>query len=315
MDLLILITYFSVVWLIFRIFNISINKWSVTTVLLGAVIILGTILSLVSYFHPVSVTARSYFVTTPIVPNVKGKVIEVNVMPNKALKKGDTLFKIDPTPYQARVDQITTELMFAKKRLAQSTKLAKASAGSKFDVESYTKEVTSLQAKLDEAKFNLDSTVIKAPTDGFVTHLRLQPGMMAVPLPLAPVMTFIHTDKTLFVGGFTQQPMQNIKVGNEAEIYFPGIPGRVFKGKVTSILNAIAEGQLAPSAAMVSVNPRLPEGLIPIFIEITDDMSAFYLPMGSAGTISIYSERFHHVSIVRKILIRMMSWKNFVKFH
>ena len=315
MDLLILATYFSFCWLIFKIFKIKVNQWSLTTVVLGAVIILGTILSLVSYFHPSSVTARSYFVTTAIVPNVKGKVIEVNVVPNKPLKKGEILFKIDPTPFQAKVDQLSNELKFSKKRLKQSKTLAKVSAGSTYDVEKFEKEVATLNAKLDSAQFNLESTIVKAPTDGFVTHLRLRTGMMAVPIPLAPAMTFINTDKPLFIGGFIQQPMQNIKVGNEAEIFFPGIPGRVFKGKVKSILNAIAEGQVSPSAAMVSINPRMPDGLIPVSIEITDDMTGFYLPMGSSGTVAVYSERFHHVSIVRKILIRMMSWRNYVKLH
>ena len=109
--------------------------------------------------------------------------------------------------------------------------------------------------------------------------------------------------------------MQNIKVGNEAEIFFPGIPGRVFKAKVINVMDAIAEGQLSPSATMVSVNPRIQEGLVPVEIEIIDDMSGFYLPMGSAATIAIYSEDFHHISIVRKILIRMMSWKNYVRLH
>lgn len=315
MDLLILITYFSICWVIFRIFNISINTWSLTTVVLGAVIILGTMLSIVSYYHPSSITARSYFVTTPIVPNVKGKVIEVNVTPNVALKKGDILFKIDPVPFQAKVDQVKSELSFAKKRLAQSKKLEKVSAGSAFDVEQYQKNVSSLQAQLTNAQFELESTIIKAPSDGFVTHLRLLPGMMAVPIPLAPVMTFIHKNKLSFIGGFTQQPMQNVKVGNDAEIFFPGIPGRVFKAKVIQVMGAIAEGQLSPSATMVSVNPRIQEGLIPVVIEITDDMSSFYLPMGSAATIAVYSEDFHHISIVRKILIRMMSWKNYIRLH
>ena len=136
--------------------------------------------------------------------------------------------------------------------------------------------------------FDLESTIVRAPTDGFVTHLRLRPGMMATTLPFAPLMTFIHTKKTNYFGGFTQQPMQNIKVGNDAEIFFPGIPGRVFKAKVVNIMDAI---------------------------EITDDISGFYLPMGSAATIAIYSEDFHHISIVRKILIRMMSWKNYVRLH
>lgn len=315
MDLLILITYFSLCWVIFRIFNISINTWSITTVVLGAIIILGTMLSIVSYYHPASVTARSYFITTPIIPNVKGTVIEVNVEANKDLKKGDILFKIDPIPFQAKVDQLSSELRFAKKRLAQSKKLAKVAAGSKYDVEKYEKDVATISSQLADAKFDLESTVVKAPTDGFVTHLRLKPGMMATTLPFAPLMTFVHKNKRSYFGGFTQQPMQNIKVGNEAEIFFPGIPGRVFKAKVINVMDAIAEGQLSPSATMVSVNPRIQEGLVPVEIEIIDDMSGFYLPMGSAATIAIYSEDFHHISIVRKILIRMMSWKNYVRLH
>lgn len=315
MDLLILITYFSLCWVIFRIFNISINTWSITTVVLGAIIILGTMLSIVSYYHPASVTARSYFITTPIIPNVKGTVIEVNVEANKDLKKGDILFKIDPIPFQAKVDQLSSELKFAKKRLAQSKKLAKVAAGSKYDVEKYEKDVATIRSQLVDAKFDLESTVVKAPTDGFVTHLRLKPGMMATTLPFAPLMTFVPKKKRSYFGGFTQQPMQNIKVGNEAEIFFPGIPGRVFKAKVINVMDAIAEGQLSPSATMVSVNPRIQEGLVPVEIEIIDDMSGFYLPMGSAATIAIYSEDFHHISIVRKILIRMMSWKNYVRLH
>lgn len=315
MDLLILITYFSICWAVFKIFNISVNKWSITTVILGAVIILGTILSLVSYYHPASVTARSYFVSTPIVPNVKGKIIEVNVQPNTPLKKGDVLFKIDPTPFEAEVKRITSELNFAKKRLSQTKKLVKAQAGNKFDVEKYQKEVSTLRAKLEKVKFDLDSTVVKAPTSGFVTHLRVKPGTMAVPLPLVPMMTFINTDKLFYIGGFTQQPMQNLKVGNEAEVYFAGIPGRVFKGKVVQIIDALAEGQLSPSVSMVKVNPNMPEGLIPVVIELTDDMSDFYIPMGASSTIAVYSEEFHHVSIIRRILMRMMSWKNYVKLH
>ena len=39
-----------------------------------------------------------------IVPNVAGEVIEVPVDPNKPLKAGDVLFRIDPVPYKAQVD-------------------------------------------------------------------------------------------------------------------------------------------------------------------------------------------------------------------
>ncbi len=315
METLLILTYSSVCWAIFKIFKIPVNKWSLTTVVLGGVTMMGVILAGMAYFHPASITARSYFLTTPIVSNVRGKVVEVNVQPNAPLSKGDVLCKLDPTPFQAKVDNLTAQLNFSKKRLAQSTELAEASAGSKYDVERYQKDVESLQAQLDAAQFDLDSTVIKAPTDGFVTQLRVSPGVMAVPMPMASIMTFVHTDKPMFVAGFTQQPMQNIKVGNHADILFPGVPGRVFQGKVVQILGALAEGQLSPSAKMLKVDARMPDGLIPVVIEFDHDMSDFFLPMGSVGTVAVYSERWHHVTIIRKMLMRMKSWQNFAHFH
>lgn len=315
METLLILTYSTVCWVIFKVFRIPVNKWSLTTVVLGGVIMMGTILAGMAYFHPASVSARSYFLTTPVVSNVRAKVVEVNVTPNVPLVKGDILCKLDPIQFQAKVDEVSAQLALARKRLDESQVLAEAAAGSKFDVEQYETEVKSLEAKLVNAQFDLDSTEIKAATDGFVTQLRLRPGMMAVPFPVAPIMTFVHTDEPIFVAGFSQQPMQNIKVGNHAEVIFPGVPGRIFQGKVKQILGALAEGQLIPAATMVKVTTNYPEGLIPVVIEFEEDMSEFFLPMGSIGTVAVYSERWHHVTIIRKMLMRMKSWQNFARFH
>src|SRR5215468_6564676 len=38
-------------------------------------------------------------------PDVSGRIIELNVRDNQAVHKGDVLFRIDPEPYQMRVDQ------------------------------------------------------------------------------------------------------------------------------------------------------------------------------------------------------------------
>jgi len=259
--------------------------------------------------------ARFYVLTTPIVSNVRGKIIEVPVQANAPLKKGDVLCKIDPVPFQGKVDEIKARLGLAEKRLEQSMALAEVSAGSKFDVEQYQTEVASLKAQLISAEFDLDSTVVKAPTDGFVTQLRLRPGMMAVPIPLAPLMTFVHSDQPVFVAGFSQQPMQNIKIGNKAEVIFPGIPGRTFPAHVVHILPGMAEGQLLPDGRMMQVRPNFPEGLVPVFLEFDQDMSSYFLPSGSVGIAAVYSERWHHVTIIRRMLLRMKSWQNFARFH
>lgn len=315
MELLLILTYLSVCWVIIKVFKIPVNKWTLTTVVLGGVVMMAVILGGMAYFHPASVSARSYFITTPMVANVRGKVIEVNVQPNNPLKKGDVLCKIDPVPFQAVVDNLNAQLGLKRKRLEESKALVSANAGSKFDVEQFEAEVLSLEAQLADAQFDLDSTVIKAPTDGFITHLRLRPGMMAVPLPMAPIMTFVHTEEPVFIAGFSQQPMQNIKVGNHAEVIFPGAPGRIFQARVSRILDVLAEGQVAPSANMMFLKSNYPEGNIPVVIEFTDDLSEFFFPVGSVGTVAVYSERWHHVTVIRKILMRMKSWQNFAKFH
>lgn len=315
METLLLLTYLSLCWIIFKIFKIPVNKWSLTTVVLGAVIMLGTIMAGMAYFHPSSQTARSYFITTPIVSNVRGKVIEVSVKTNVLLHEGDILFKVDPVPFQGIVDDLNAQLAFSKKRLADSIELVRIAGGAKFDIDQYKKEVRSLEGKLVTAQFNLESCIVKAPGDGFVTHLRVRPGQMAVPLPMMPVMTFVNADTETFVAGFSQQPMQNIKVGNKAEVIYPGIPGRVFQAEVAQILPALAEGELAASRNMFSLSHQLPEGQVPVILTFVDDMSDFYIPMGSSAVVAVYSHRWHHVQIIRKVLLRMESWRNFAHFH
>jgi multidrug resistance efflux pump len=69
------------------------------------------------------------------------------------------------------------------------------------------------------------ATVFKAPTDGYVTQVFLCPDMMAVPLPLRPVMVFAHAEDQRLVAAFQQNAVQRINAGDPAEIAFDAIPG------------------------------------------------------------------------------------------
>ncbi len=61
--------------------------------------------------------------TVAIAPSVTGEVIDVPVRQNSALKAGDVLFQIDPTPYEAAVKSLTAQLSVQEERLAIDTKL------------------------------------------------------------------------------------------------------------------------------------------------------------------------------------------------
>jgi multidrug resistance efflux pump len=172
--------------------------------------------------------------------------------------------------------------------------------------------VAELRAQLVQAEFNLQETIVRAPTDGYVTQLALRPGMMAVPLPLAPVMTFIHTEESYFVGAFRQNSLQRLKPGFEAEFIFRALPGRVFQGKIVEVIPAIGEGQIQARGSLLGTQALMTQGRAMVKLELTDNMSDFVLPLGSSAEIAVYSDSFHHVSIMRKILIRMKSWQNYL---
>lgn len=319
MDLLLILTYTAFCIAVFKIFKIPLNKWSVPTAILGGIFLIGTLIFVMNYNHPYSEISREYFVTTPIVPAVTGNVIEVPVKGNIALKKGDILFRIDPIPFESKVASLEAQLVAAKEDLKRAKKLIKKNLGTQRDVDLATAKVDDLSAQLDGAIFNLEQTTVRAPTDGYVTQVVLRPGMRAASLPLRPVMVFVHDEGHYYIGWFRQNSMLRLNVGNEAEVAFDSIPGEVFSGVVESVLPAIAEGQVQASGNLINLAwPQRP-GRIPVLIKITDTAFDEYrdkIPGGAYAQTAIYSEHIHHVAIMRKILLRMSSWMNYLfPFH
>ena len=104
----------------------------------------------------------------PIVPRVTGQVTEVPIQPNRPIKKGDVLFKIDPVPFEAAVkaaeatlrgakDQLnnaankkaalTPRIDLAKKRVEQFTALAATGAGKRADLEQAQSDLGNLESE------------------------------------------------------------------------------------------------------------------------------------------------------------------------
>ncbi|MFC5694692.1 HlyD family secretion protein [Pseudomonas sp. GCM10022186] len=319
MDLLLILTYASICVAIFKIFRIPLNKWTVPTAVLGGVVLVGALIFLMNYNHPYSEVARTYFVSTPVIPVVTGQVIEVPVKGNQPLEKGDVLFRIDPTPFQNRVKSLKAQLVAARADQSRARELAARNVGNRRDVDLTTARVEDLDAQLNIAQFELDNTVVRAPSKGFVTHVSLRPGMMATRLPLRPSMVFIPDEGYYFAAWMRQNSQLRLSTGDEAEVAFDGIPGRVFKGKVKQVIGVIGEGQVQPSGTLISFTGSPPPGRVPVIIEITDPDYAQYaalMPGGSYGQAALYSQHFHHVAIMRKILLRMAAWMNYIfPFH
>lgn len=173
-------------------------------------------------------------------------------------------------------------------------------------------EVARLQAELDTAKFNLEQTVVRAPADGTVVQLFLRPGMYAASMPLRPVMVFMPSEPPIFTAAFLQNSAQRIEEASEAEVILPAVPGRFFKGKVVAVGAYIPQGQLQPSGNLISPEQIQGQGRMLVEIDFTEDLSKYQIVPGSTGEVAIYTDHMHHLAVMRKVLLRMKSWLNYI---
>jgi multidrug resistance efflux pump len=374
MELLLILLYVSICYVVFKVFKIPVNQWSLATAALGGIVGIVLLLLIMNYNHPFTTNARIYFSVTPVLPSVRGRVVEMPVQTNAPLKEGDVLFRIDPKPYEyvvaqkkaalaeaeqnvkqlkASLDQATAAAdranaqldlakqeydrqaqLFERKVVAQATldtatrnleaskqtwvgakaEQERARLAYSSNIEGVNTTVARLTAELADAQYDLDQTVTRAPGNGFVTQVALRPGMYVVPAPLRPVMAFVNTDihDQGLGAAFQQNSLQRVRAGDEAEVAFDAVPGRVFKGKVRTVLDAIAAGQIQASGALVDYGARTEGGRALALIDIEDDTSGYQIPAGAAAQVAIYTQYWHHVSLLRKILLRMRSWENYL---
>ncbi|MCS3601863.1 multidrug resistance efflux pump [Buttiauxella sp. BIGb0471] len=374
MDLLIILTYVAIAWSIFKIFKIPVNKWTVPTAALGGVFLIGALILLMNYNHPYTYLAQKAVISIPLTPQVTGVVSEVTDKQNMMIKKGEVLFKLDPTRYQTRVDRLQADLTTAihstqslkgelDEAIANTTRVtaerdrlykdyqrylrgsqARVNPFSESDIDNARQnylaqdalvkgslaeqsqiksqldsmvngeqsQIVSLRAQLAEAKYNLNQTVIRAPSDGYVTQVLIRPGTYAAALPLRPVMVFIPQQKRQIIAQFRQNSLLRLEAGDEAEVVFNALPGQVFRGKLTSILPVVPGGSYQAQGTLQSLTLTPGSDGVLAVIELEPNQQVDDLPDGIFAQVAVYSDHFTHVSVMRKVLLRMTSWMHYL---
>src|SRR4051794_32045536 len=172
MEIILLGIYAAFVWLIF--IKLKWLPWNTpwkVAVFIFPVVAIAALLLLLNIFAPTTSDVRVIKYVVPVVSQVRGRVIEVPIENNQAVKKGDILFRIDPTPYRNEVHSLEAKLASdharvgaEQQRLAEMrARLADASSGERQlneQLNQATGQVGSLSASLD-----LGRTRIKQNTE------------------------------------------------------------------------------------------------------------------------------------------------------
>ncbi|MGE5058934.1 MAG: efflux RND transporter periplasmic adaptor subunit [Betaproteobacteria bacterium] len=123
---------------------------------------------------------------------VEGYLVSMNFTEGSFVKKGQTLYKIDPQPFQAALSQAQANLSTAKARLDKTNNdvtrykpLAAEKAVSQQELDNALSaqeaarfQVTAYDALVDKAKLDLAYTTITAPVDGLIGTTQKKVGSL-----------------------------------------------------------------------------------------------------------------------------------------
>ena len=182
-----------------------------------------------------------------IAPRVSGPIVQVAVHDNQEVKKGDLLFEIDPTDFQAQLDLAAGQVQNAEanfkqqqQNLDRQTDLYKTRVNARMDFENAQDSYAAAQAQLVAARanmklaaLNLSYTKVCSSVDGYVTNMNTSPGTYVT--AGNQLMALVDTDSFWVAAYFKETQLPHIAVGQKAKLTFMGYPDQPFEGVVRSI--------------------------------------------------------------------------------
>jgi RND family efflux transporter MFP subunit len=152
------------------------------------------------------------YVNAQIQPQVSGYIIQQSYKEGSFVRKGQTLFRIDPRPFQAILDQAKAQLAQAQANLGKTqldvdrdTPLAKerAIAQSQLDNDiqadlAAKAAVKAAEAQVEQAELNLGFTNVTSLVDGIVGIAQVQIGNLVSPTAVLTSVSQVNPIKAYF---------------------------------------------------------------------------------------------------------------------
>ncbi len=224
--------------------------------------------------------------TAIVSPQVDGIITEVNFSEGQNVSKGQVLFHLDPRPYKAAFDQATAALARDKATASYATSeadrydglvkqgIVTKEMGEQLRSTALSAAATVLadQANLDNAKFNLDNTIIHAPIGGRTGSLLVRTGNLVHGASGTPLVLINQVSPTLvrFAVPAAQLPMilkYGEKDGRPVGLPVKAVPGSLLsatsQGDTTTPMDAAStggSGAAAPAPRPVALAPTPTDG-------------------------------------------------------
>lgn len=211
--------------------------------------------------------------TVQIGSQVSGVISRMYADFNSHVNKGQMLAELDPTPFQAQVEQRRADLTRAQVEAGNSKlqynrqeRLAKSGLAADADVDSARAQYQAAQAQVNQsaaalrqAETNLKYTKIISPIDGVVVDRQYDVGQTVAASFQAPTLFQIAQDLTKMQvqADVDQSDIGRVQVGQVARFSVDAYPDEEFRGRISQIrLNAAVNQNVVSYPVIIEVgNP------------------------------------------------------------
>ncbi len=245
-------------------------------------------------------TVRAYIVK--IAPQVAGEIVQLPIVDNQFVHKGDLLMLIDPRNYsiavrqaQAAVEQTRATAENANAEMTRRLKLNDIAVTME-ERQTYISQAATAEASyqsalanLDQARVNLRRTEVRSPVNGYITNLTAQLGDYADVGALQ--LSLVNSNSYWVDAYFEETALGRIQKGDAATIKLMGY-SPLLRGRVQGLARGINVPNAAPDASgLASVNPiftfvRLAQR-VPVRIHIDEVPEGVTLVAGLTATVEI----------------------------
>ncbi|MGH8280111.1 MAG: efflux RND transporter periplasmic adaptor subunit [Gammaproteobacteria bacterium] len=228
-------------------------------------------------------------------PEIIGKISAIPVVEGQMVKANQVVLRIDPTLYQAAVQQAEAGVQQAQMAIESQkltisnlqtqwnrqhalyqqhlvdansfTQLTSQLAIAKVQLDSNREALRIAQALLNQAQQNLSKTVILSPIDGMVTSLPVKVGETVITgtnIPGSTLMEIADPAEVLADVQVDEADIAHVKLGEDADINAVSYPNDTFLGKVQFIAASVTNntaGATSSGAAQQGVTFEVKIGL------------------------------------------------------
>jgi multidrug resistance efflux pump len=196
-----------------------------------------------------------------VAPDVAGFVVNVAVVDNQVVRKGDPLFQLDRARYQIGLRQALAAVARERAVLAEARRedhrndtlgdvvAFEVREQSQARVEEAAASLQQGLADVAAARLNLQRTLVLAPVNGVVTNLELRPGDYFTAGREA--LALVDADSLHVDGYFEETKLPQIHVGDRVSVRLMG-ESRLLYGRVQSVAPAIYDRERTPTGDLVA---------------------------------------------------------------